>query len=192
MNTLTITKNNVTFEIDPKTDRYGQNRVVARLGDKIAYGEIPGIPSRAYPRIEFHFNHDQWLHELADKRGWILDDYETSDDAEKRPTDYCTFNLTDAEAEEITNFRNPAPGTEPIHSAEPMSETDFDIDSGLGIGGINNDQSMPTIPSVSALEKIQEMHDTDIICKRCGASQKFDGVMFTTLGGSNICDDCAA
>lgn len=66
-----------------------------------------------------------------------------------------------------------------------------DVDSGLGIGGINNDQSMPTIPSVRAIERVQKMHDTDTICRKCGASENFDGAMFTTLGGSNICDDCA-
>lgn len=61
--------------------------------------------------------------------------------------------------------------------------------SGLGIGGINNDQSMPVIPSVQAIERVQRMHDTDIICRRCGASKNFDGAMFTT-GGGDICDDC--
>jgi len=67
----------------------------------------------------------------------------------------------------------------------------MDTDSGLGIGGINNDQSMPFIPSVRAIERVQKMHDTDTICRKCGASGNFDGAMFTTLGGSNICDDCA-
>lgn len=67
----------------------------------------------------------------------------------------------------------------------------MDIDSGLGIGGINNDQSMPFVPSAAALKRVQRMHDTDTVCRRCGASAKFDGAMFTTLGGTNICDDCA-
>lgn len=66
-----------------------------------------------------------------------------------------------------------------------------DTDSGLGIGGINNDQSMPMIPSAAAIERLQRMHDTDTICRRCGASRNFDGAMFSTLAGSNICDDCA-
>jgi hypothetical protein len=65
------------------------------------------------------------------------------------------------------------------------------ISSGLGISGINNDQSMPSIPSVRAIERVQKMHDTDTICKKCGASENFDGAMFTTLGDSGICDDCA-
>jgi hypothetical protein len=66
-----------------------------------------------------------------------------------------------------------------------------DIDSGLGIGGINNDQSTPTVPSLKAIERLQRLHDTDIICKRCSASANFDGAMFTTLVGTPICDDCA-
>ena len=61
--------------------------------------------------------------------------------------------------------------------------------SGLGIGGINDDQTLPIIPSVAAIERVQRMHDTDIICTRCGASKNFDGAMFTT-GGGDICDDC--
>jgi hypothetical protein len=65
-----------------------------------------------------------------------------------------------------------------------------DTDSGLGIGGIKNNQSLPIIPSEQAIERVQKMHDTDIVCKRCGASKNFDGAMFTTLGGSRICDDC--
>jgi len=61
--------------------------------------------------------------------------------------------------------------------------------SGLGIGGINGDQSIPVIPSVEAIERVQRMHDTDVVCRRCGASKNFDGAMFTT-GGGGVCDDC--
>lgn len=67
-----------------------------------------------------------------------------------------------------------------------------DSDSGLGIGGINNDQAAPIIPTQAAIERIEKMRRTDVVCRRCGASQNFDGAMFTTMGGSNICDDCAA
>lgn len=73
---------------------------------------------------------------------------------------------------------------------QPIGQS-MDIESGLGIGGINNDQSMPTIPSLRALDRVQKMHDTDTVCRRCGASKNFGGAMFTTLGGSGICDDCA-
>lgn len=67
-----------------------------------------------------------------------------------------------------------------------------DTDSGLGIGGINRDQSAPVIPSIQAIARVQRMHDTDTVCRRCGASKNFDGAMFSTLGPSyRICDDCA-
>ena len=66
-----------------------------------------------------------------------------------------------------------------------------DTDSGLGIGGISNDQQIPAIPTVEAIKRVHQMHQSDTICRRCGASKNFDGAMFTTLAGSNICDDCA-
>jgi predicted molibdopterin-dependent oxidoreductase YjgC len=65
-----------------------------------------------------------------------------------------------------------------------------DTDSGLGIGGINNDQQIPAIPTVQAIKRVQQLRNTDTVCRRCGASKNFDGAMFTTLAGSNICDDC--
>jgi hypothetical protein len=69
-------------------------------------------------------------------------------------------------------------------------QTYHDTDSGLGIGGINNDQSMPIIPTEQAIARMQRRVDTDTICRRCGASKNFDGAMFSTVGG-NVCDDCA-
>lgn len=66
-----------------------------------------------------------------------------------------------------------------------------DTDSGLGIGGIKNDQSLTPVPTVRAIKRVQRMRATDRVCRRCGASQNFDGAMFSTLAGSNICDDCA-
>lgn len=73
---------------------------------------------------------------------------------------------------------------------DPKSKL-HDTDSGLGIGGINNDQTIPTIPTIAGLGRVEKMQATDIVCKRCGASKNFDGAMFTTLGGQKICDDCA-
>ena len=65
-----------------------------------------------------------------------------------------------------------------------------DTDSGLGIGGINDDQQIPAIPTAQAIKRVQQLRNTDTVCRRCGASKNFDGAMFTTLAGSNICDDC--
>ena len=64
-----------------------------------------------------------------------------------------------------------------------------DSDSGLGIKGINNDQSLPVIPSKCSIAHISQLENTDIVCRKCHASQNFDGAMFTT-SGTNICDDC--
>jgi hypothetical protein len=61
--------------------------------------------------------------------------------------------------------------------------------SGLGIGGLATYEESPVIPSVRAIKRVQRMHDTDVVCQRCGASKNSDGAMFTT-GGGNICDDC--
>ena len=81
------------------------------------------------------------------------------------------------------------------HAKQPTAtdawEALHDTDSGLGIGGINNDQSAPFVPSAAAIERVQRLHDTDTVCRRCGASKNFDGAMFTNFGGGNICDDCA-
>lgn len=78
----------------------------------------------------------------------------------------------------------PCPKERTVHTIEFL-----DTDSGLGIGGINNDQSLPVIPSERAIAYTQRLMETDVVCKRCGASQNFDGARFTT-SGTNICDDC--
>ena len=65
----------------------------------------------------------------------------------------------------------------------------MDSDSGLGIGGINNDQSMPIIPSAEAIRRRMEAEKSAKVCRKCGASS-LDGAMFTTVVGSGICDDC--
>ena len=67
--------------------------------------------------------------------------------------------------------------------------TSWDVDSGLGIGGISNDQSMPVIPSIESITRVQRLEDTDVVCRKCGASKNFDGATFTT-GGGDVCDDC--
>ena len=62
----------------------------------------------------------------------------------------------------------------------------------MGIGGINiyAENEMPVIPSLAAMERIERLERTDTICRCCGASKNFDGAMFTTDGGGDICDDC--
>lgn len=77
-------------------------------------------------------------------------------------------------ADELKAIEQPAP--EPI----------------LGIGGIGvfTENEMPTIPSSAALARMKRLQETDIICRRCGASKNLDGAMFTTDASSGLCDDC--
>jgi len=86
----TININGVKFEISEQVGRFGENQVTATLGNLTARGQI----NEYGKRIEFNFNRDQWLHQLADHGGWSLDDYETAEEAQSRPTDYCEFDLT--------------------------------------------------------------------------------------------------
>jgi len=91
--------------------------------------------------------------------------------------------VTEAEAQAEADRLNKRAQTEQDPHPHDFSH------SGLGIGGINNDQSMPVIPSLAAMERIEQLEANDVICRRCGASKNFDGAMFTT-GGGDICDDC--
>jgi len=161
---------------------------------------------RRFPRVEFSkynqlriggkagFKHTPWLLEAADKKYHHLGDFETPEEAELRPYDSITFELDEGTINLINELwigsMSPVVTTEEIQAegTPPIAGYDFSH-SGLGIGGINNDQSLPEIPSAQALERVQRMTDTDVICRCCGASKNFDGAMFTT-GGGNICDDC--
>jgi hypothetical protein len=73
--------------------------------------------------------------------------------------------------------------------AKPMQTESMDVDSGLGIGGLATYEEPPMVPSVAAIEKHARRLETAQRCRRCGQTE-LDGAMFTTLGGSGICDDC--
>jgi len=74
-------------------------------------------------------------------------------------------------------------------SVKGSAESPLDFDRGFGIGGLGRFEETPIIPSVQAIEREQRMMDTDVVCRKCGASMNFDGAMFTN-GGGDICDDC--
>lgn len=108
---MKIQRNNVTIEIGQTTDRYGNNRAVAYIdGRQVAVGRVPGVPGRAYPRIEFDMKPPAELHEKADSRGRFVDtEYtEPQESISARPIDTCTFDLTDDEVKQITIWRLPA------------------------------------------------------------------------------------
>jgi hypothetical protein len=99
---------------------------------------------------------------------------------------------TPAQCEHLENeWRHRRAGrTAEIVRPELFEENPYDFSwSGLGIGGINDDQSMPEIPSLAVIGRQLRLAETDIICRRCGASMHFDGAMFTN-GGGDVCDDC--
>ena len=64
-----------------------------------------------------------------------------------------------------------------------------DFDQGFGIGGLGRHEEPPIVPSLAALERVENMEKRSRICQVCGQSDVFDGAMFTT-GGGNVCDDC--
>jgi hypothetical protein len=78
-----------------------------------------------------------------------------------------------------------------VDVVEDVAEPGLDFsESGLGIGGLATYEEPPVILTEQQWRRMEKLQATEIICKRCGASS-LDGAMFTTLGGSGICDDCA-
>lgn len=65
-----------------------------------------------------------------------------------------------------------------------------DFDRGFGIGGLGRYVEDPIIPSLAAMERAERMEAQARYCSRCGESDLFDGVMFSTDPGSGLCDDC--
>ena len=100
-----------------------------------------------------------------------------------------TLGLTDRQAEILAGddeqVQPDAPARTLVDSGTPY---DFST-SGLGIGGLGTHQEMPIIPTVAAIERVERLEAEMIVCRRCGASDVFDGAMFTD-GGGDICDDC--
>lgn len=180
MNQTTIEKNGVTMEIKQQADKYGEMVVWAIRGEKRVYGKIPGNTKTVYPRIEFRFcKGEQWLHQLADHRSWTLDDYETGDDAEKRPTDNCEFVLTADEVAFLNDWR-----VVPGHKPEPETKArkSMDISSGFGIGGYGSDDHNMRLeqPGTSYDHSgCNWGHGTryDEVCERCGRV-------------THVCNDC--
>jgi len=106
---MKIKRGNVTIEIDQHTSGYGSNRAVAYIdGAQVAVGTVPGTVNRAYPRIEFNMKPPAELYSQADSRGRFVDTEYTEPEKSinARPIDTCTFNLTDDEAQAITNWRS--------------------------------------------------------------------------------------
>jgi len=100
-----------------------------------------------------------------------------------------TLGLTDRQAETLTGGDEQAQPDVPAQTlVDSVVSYDFS-ESGLGIGGLATYQETPMIPTVAAIERVERLEAEMIVCRRCGASDVFDGAMFTD-GGGDICDDC--
>lgn len=84
------------------------------------------------------------------------------------------------------------PSTTPAAPApEIADEHPYDFShSGLGIGGAGQYQEPPIVPTVEQMGRMERMERRARRCRRCGQSDVFDGAMFTTGGGGDVCDDC--
>lgn len=175
--TVTIEQNGITFEIREslRVQATGPNGETAN-GSLANSG---GRHVRIYPRIEFWFGAERWIEKYCDHRYWNVDDYETDDAINRRPTDSGTFDLSEAQRSEIQAWYDStrAPMPQPIsvapavqHNAEPI----------FAIGGINRGDGAE-IPA--------PWPRYGRTCRICGETESL-GAMFTTIGG-DVCDDCS-
>lgn len=147
-----------------------------------------GSDGRFYPYID-SANGDSTIHEArqeAKRRNDTQRIYAIDRDAGGRH--YVVIEpdssegLTKAEAKAAAGRLN----------AQPKPEQQVENCGIMGIGGIGiyTENEMPQIPTVAQMERLEKLEQRATYCRRCGASDVFDGAMFTTLGGSGICDDC--
>ena len=160
-----------------------------RCGDVDAYGP-EGQPAAfgrlAYNRVEFYFqrqNKYPWLHEQADRRAWIVDDYETG--TPNRPYDTCTYELTDEQTAVLVADVTPA-------ETEPTPEISGPVErvQEFGIGGINRDadQGAETEALIESVSRAAEIDTTDWRMCDCGHRCPSELVMSASMGTS--CPDC--
>jgi hypothetical protein len=177
----TLTRNGITMQV---TDALGV-RATGPNGET-AVGRLANSGGRViiYPRIEFAFSsqRQRWIEPLCDHRYWHLDDYETGAEAERRPFDSGTFDLTPSECAALQVWYDAAQAPAPAVVATPVVRpaTPAFIEPLFAIGGLNRgDGAEMPMPDAKFGQ----------VCRRCGQAAS-DGAMFTTVGGG-ICDDCA-
>ena len=91
---------------------------------------------------------------------------------------------------EAAHTYEPVNPTLPTTQKQESQATTHDFDRGFGIGGLGRYVEDPIIPTARGIGRMERMEATDTICRRCGTSKNFDGAMFTTMAGDDICDDC--
>ena len=79
---------------------------------------------------------------------------------------------------------------QPVANPPEPETPDYGFDRGFGIGGLGRHVEDPIIPTVEQMKRVEAAEAKMRICKRCGASDLYDGAMFTTIKGSGYCDDC--
>lgn len=105
-----------------------------------------------------------------------------------------TLGLTEEQAEILAGDTRPEPAQAMLIEENPSgralgaSPHDFSH-SGLGIGGLAHYEEPPIVPTLEQIERMEKLESRARHCRRCGATDVFDGAMFTN-GGGDICDDC--
>jgi len=100
-----------------------------------------------------------------------------------------TLGLTEQQAGTLAgDDAQPQPAAPARTFVDSPSPYDFSA-SGLGIGGLGTYDEKPIIPTVATIQRVERLESEMTVCRRCGASDVFDGAMFTD-GGGDICDDC--
>jgi len=165
----------------------GENlRVVARrLEDgATARGELEnsgGQRPRIYPRLRFLFHMGQrWIEPHCDHRYWHLDDFETAEESEARPTDSGIFDLSPEEVTALQVWSDAIPRQSPPATRRAPVAAPSSVEPIFAIGGLNSGDGAEVSTAWPKAGKI---------CRSCGSAES-DGAMFTTLAGGDLCDDC--
>lgn len=167
---------------------------------RVAYGALANdgrkIAPTVWPRLEFWFgSSDRWIAPFCDHRYWHLDDYETSEETERRPVDSGTFDLAPEETSMLQAWCNSqyVAVQHAESAAVAASAPTMDIDSGLGIGRLSadTDHASELIAQFEAAEitrrqAAQDPHARKPVLCSCG---HYDAFPMST-GRGTACADC--
>lgn len=159
--------------------RYREGWVDAYMGQQKAFGRLQ------YNRISFDFQPADkftWLHELADRRYWILDESDETNPA--RPHDGCEYTLSD---EQTAILIGEQPEPEPQSESTPTAGERVQE---FGIGGINRDVDdyAETAALIEDARRAEAVDTTNWVVCDCGHLCPPRQVMSASLGTS--CPDC--
>jgi len=161
--------------------RYREGWVDAYLGEQKAFGRLQ------YNTVYFGFQPADkfgWLHELADRRYWILD--ESDETKPDRPHDGCSFALTDEQTAALVGDQ---PEPQPESESAPIA-VEREAVQEFGIGGINRDADSyaETAALIEDLRRTEAVDTSSWVLCDCGHCCPPCQVMSASLGTS--CPDC--